>query len=526
MDWTAGYVADIGYSSEYYAELNPVRMTLALLNAGYLPPKIRYACELGFGQGVSVNIHAAAGGDVKWFGTDLLPSHAAFAQGLAGAAASGAELTDESFEEFFARTDLPDFDFICLHGVWSWVSDQNRALIVDFLRRKLRVGGVVYISYNALPGWAAAMPMRELFATHARYMSPPAADSAAKVEAALKHVDGLFAAKPGYTLANPLILERFEKLKVMDRRYLAHEYFNQDWRPMYFTEVVEALSAAKLSFACSANYGDILDELWMTSDQKGLIESAPNEVLGQLTRDFIVNQQFRRDIWVKGAERLPPARLMELVEDNRVVLTCDVKSIQLSQKVNGRDVSLQESVYAPLLEILGDNRPHRIGDLMSALAPRGVQPLEVFQAVMVLVALNHLAPAQEAAAVDAAAPSADRFNAEVIERARHSHSVSSFASPVTGGGVAIDQMALQLLGAFRAGSSSPAEAAQRVWAALSAEGRVVLRNGKALSTPEENLAELTQKAERLLESELALLDKLGVAVNEIRTNSGRDGQSC
>ena len=33
-DWTAGYVADIGYTYGYYTELNPLRVRLAFLNAG------------------------------------------------------------------------------------------------------------------------------------------------------------------------------------------------------------------------------------------------------------------------------------------------------------------------------------------------------------------------------------------------------------------------------------------------------------------------------------------------------------
>ena len=67
---------------------------------------------------------------------------------------ASANLSDESFEEFCRRQDLPDFDFIGLHGIWSWVSDKNRQVIVDFIRRKLKVGGVVYVSYNTQPGWA------------------------------------------------------------------------------------------------------------------------------------------------------------------------------------------------------------------------------------------------------------------------------------------------------------------------------------------------------------------------------------
>ena len=164
-DWTSGYVADIGYTYGYYAELNPARVKLALLNAGLAFPDMGTACELGFGQGVSANFHAAAS-LTSWHGTDFNPSQAGFAQELARMSGSGAQLFDEAFDAFCAR-DLPDFDYIGLHGIWSWISDANRAVIVDFVRRKLKVGGVLYISYNTLPGWGAFAPMRHLLTQHA-----------------------------------------------------------------------------------------------------------------------------------------------------------------------------------------------------------------------------------------------------------------------------------------------------------------------------------------------------------------------
>ena len=35
-DWTAGYVADIGYTYGYYTELNPLRVRLAVLTQRFL----------------------------------------------------------------------------------------------------------------------------------------------------------------------------------------------------------------------------------------------------------------------------------------------------------------------------------------------------------------------------------------------------------------------------------------------------------------------------------------------------------
>jgi hypothetical protein len=145
-DWTAGYVADIGYIYGYYPELNPLRVRLAFLNAGLVAPEIGAACELGFGQGLSANLHAA-GSMLQWHGTDFNPSQAAFAQELASASGSSAQLLDEGFDVFCNRVDLPEFDYIGLHGIWSWISNENRAVIVDFIRKKLKVGGVLVYAY-------------------------------------------------------------------------------------------------------------------------------------------------------------------------------------------------------------------------------------------------------------------------------------------------------------------------------------------------------------------------------------------
>ena len=108
-DWTDGYVADIGYTFGYYTELNPLRVKLAFAYAGLVCPDMGAACELGFGQGLSANVHAAAS-VTQWHGTDFNPSQAGFAQELAAASGANARFYDEAFADFCDRSDLPDFD--------------------------------------------------------------------------------------------------------------------------------------------------------------------------------------------------------------------------------------------------------------------------------------------------------------------------------------------------------------------------------------------------------------------------------
>ena len=56
------------------------------------------------------------------------------------------EISDDSFVDVAYDMELPHL-IICLHGIWSWISDENRKAIVDFCQSKLNVGGVLYASY-------------------------------------------------------------------------------------------------------------------------------------------------------------------------------------------------------------------------------------------------------------------------------------------------------------------------------------------------------------------------------------------
>ena len=151
LERAEGYVEEIPYTYGYQPEIAPAHMAFALAIAGIEAPAVRFACELGFGQGVSLAVNAVAG-DAHWFGNDLLPEHVAHARRLVADTSAKISLTNETFAEFGARTDLPSFDYVALHGVWSWVSASNRAIIVRFLRERLVPGGVVYIGWNTLSG--------------------------------------------------------------------------------------------------------------------------------------------------------------------------------------------------------------------------------------------------------------------------------------------------------------------------------------------------------------------------------------
>jgi SAM-dependent methyltransferase len=509
-DWTAGYVADVGYTFGYYTELNPLRVQLAFLQAGLALPGQGTACELGFGQGLSANVHAAAG-VFQWSGTDFNPSQAGFARELAAASGVSANLFDDAFADFCARVDLPDFDYIGLHGIWSWISDANRAVIVDFVRRKLKVGGVLYISYNTLPGWAAFAPMRHLLTQHALTMGADGAGIVSRIDGALSFADQLLATQPLYTRANPAVPERLAKVKEQNRHYLAHEYFNADWHPMYFADMARWLEPAKLTFACSANFLEHVDAINLTVEHQALLRDIADAHLRQTVRDFLVNQQFRKDYWVKGARKLSPLEQVEALRALRFVLIAPRSLVPL--KVSGAlgEASLSESVYNPVLDLLADHRPRSLGQLEQALAGRGLSFAQLLQAVLVLVGAGFVAPAQDDAQVGRTRKYCDKLNGRLQDKARSSGDIGFLACPLTSGGIPVGRFGQLFLLARAQGHKQPHDWAVFVLNILQAQGQRILKDGRALEGTDENLAELARQAIEFAETQLPMLKALQIA---------------
>lgn len=503
-DWSVGYVTEIDYTHGYYNELNPLNSRLAFLNQGLMTPEFGAACELGFGQGVSVNIHAAAS-QIAWYGTDFNPAQAVFAQDVANASGSEARLYDDAFSEFSSRADLPDFDYIGLHGIWSWISDENRSVIVDFIRRKLKVGGVLYISYNTLPGWGAFVPMRRLLTEHVRVLGQPGQGIIQKINDALDFSERLLNTNPIYSQANPRIKERLNQIHGQNRNYLVHEFFNRDWKPMQFVEMLPWLESAKLQYAGSAHLLDHIDTVNLTADQQALLQAIPDAMFRETVRDFMTNQHFRRDYWVKGARRLSAMEQAEAIRNLRIVLISHRSGIIMKTKGALGEANLTAAIYNPILDLLADHRPRTMGQIEQKLSAHGIGLGQIMQAVMVLAGSGHLTIAQPDEITNKVRKQTMRLNQWLCQKARSSNDIGFLASPVTGGGIAVSRFQQLFLLSLAQGKQQPTDWAQATWPILAAQNQKLIKEGQILETSDENIAELQAQARLFAEQTLPML---------------------
>lgn len=507
--WTSGYVADIGYTYGYYNELNPNRATLGFLSAGYVPPSSGIHCELGYGQGLSINVHAAASGST-WYGADFNPSQAAFAQSLVSSSGSDAHLTDEAFADFCNRSDLPEFDSIGLHGILSWISDENRSFIVDFIRRKLRVGGALYISYNTLPGWATFAPMRHLLSEHASVMGSAGKGIVNRIDGALEFTQKLLDTNPLFARANPSVSDRLKQVTSQNRHYLAHEYFNKDWHPMHFATMKQLLSPAKVDFVCSAHYLDQIDALNLTADQQALLKEIPDMTFKESVRDFMVNQQFRRDYWIKGPRKLSSLEQTELIKQHQILLINFRADISLKISGSLGEANMSETVYAPILDLMSDHKIRSIQEITSAVQVKSVSFAQVVQAVIVLMGAGHVASVQSETQTRKAKQYSSKLNEALIDKAQFSSDITFLASPVIGGGILVNRFQQLFLRAMKNGMTQPKDWAKYVWSVISVQNQRLVKEGKTLETTGENIQELENQAKEFSLKRLPILRALEI----------------
>ena len=508
-DWTSGYVADIGYTYGYYLELNPQRVKLAFLNAGLVAPEFGTACELGFGQGLSANMHAAAS-VCSWHGTDFNPAQAGFAQELAAASRANAHLYDEAFDEF-AKRDLPEFDFIGLHGIWSWVSDENRAVIVDFIRKKLKVGGVLYISYNTLPGWGYFAPMRHLMTEHAEVIGAEGLGIVSRIDGALDFSEKLLATNPLFAKANPWVNDKIKQIKDQNRHYLAHEYFNRDWHPMHFATMAKWLEPAKLTYACSAHYLDFVEAVNLTPEQQAFLGDIHDPMFKQTVRDFMVNQQFRRDYWVKGARNMTTLDQAQGLRAQCLLMTAHRSAVTLKVTGSLGEANLTESIYAPVLDLMADHKVRSIAQIEEVIKDSGISFAQLIQVVLVLCGNGTLTAVQDDAAITKAKKHTDALNRHLMLKAQSSNDITFLVSPVTGGGVTVGRFLQLFVLAMQQGKKKPEEWADFVAQILTSQSQKIVKDGKPLHTQEDQLAELLSQANEFAQKQLPILKALQFA---------------
>ena len=307
LNGLAGYVTDVPYVYGFKPMLAPAWLDLVAIIGGVTPPSREGGfawCDLGCGQGVTAAILAATHPAGSFHGVDAMPVHIEHATRLAAEAdAANAQFHTADFAAARALP-LPRFDYIVAHGVYSWVDRPVRAELRRLIDGHLKSGGLVYVSYNALPGWTADLPFQHLARELAADLP---GDSAARFAGAAATLGKLADAGAPSLASSYLIDELRERPADYRPGYLVHEFMHAGWQPLYVTELRRDLREIGLVPVGSALLAENFDRWMLGRRARALVAGIADPDRRELVRDFCMHQRFRCDVFARDAAPLAPA---------------------------------------------------------------------------------------------------------------------------------------------------------------------------------------------------------------------------
>jgi SAM-dependent methyltransferase len=513
MDWTSGYTSDIEYTAGFYREQSPSYLNFVCSLNGYesiaLDRPYTY-CELGCGRALTSIILAATNPLGVFYATDFNPAHIAGAREIASISQiPNLHLIEDSFESMAAglAPDLPKFDFITLHGIYSWVTAENRQHIVQFISRYLKPGGVVYVSYNAMPGWSMALPLQRLLVEHA---DRSLGRSDALIKSAATFLQQLEGAQAGYFKANPGLKPRLEMLANGNLNYLVHEYLHKDWQPLYFADVAKDLAQAKLDFVGSADLALAYPALFFTPEKLDLINGGGDAVFRETIKDYFLNTSFRKDVYVRGARSMPALRQKETLQELHMVTVVPRHGVHLKLKLGNAEIDARPDIYLPVMDALSHG-PKSLHELSRLPALQALSPVTIWQVAALLVASGQAAICNAQQSGDSVG-AAQRLNRVIASQARYGDELQALASPLCGSGLATNHPERLMFSALIE-SDLPLDAqqlAQKVWDSMQLSGRRMAKDAKPIQDDAENLKAIRTLAEATLVHQMPLWKTLGI----------------
>jgi SAM-dependent methyltransferase len=424
--WNAGYITDIPYTSGWYGQQSPLMMALTcqLCSVNVPMPKAGDSIsllELGCGQGFGAMVQAASNPGWRVTAVDFNPAHIAAAREWAAEAG----LTNVTFIEADLATlaedqacqDIPEADFVTVHGVWSWVPRTVQDGIVRLLRSRLRAGGVLHLSYNALPAWGPAIGLQRIIRESGRRLGWR---SDRQAEEGLAVVKALLAADARQLERAPFAKALLKGLEAAPASYIAHEYMNEHWQPCFMQDVAAALSDAKLEWVGSSQLTENFPALTLTDEQRKVADRFEDPLMREMVKDMCLDRSLRHDVFVRGARRFDNAARDAALMDVVIGMNVHPNELPLEVEVPAGQAQFNAAFYKPIVQ-MASRGAARVGDLLALpdVDGRRDNPAELLG---MLVGVNLAYPVLRPGADPE--PGAMRFNHVACRRLARSEALS------------------------------------------------------------------------------------------------------
>ena len=286
---------EIPYTQNIYQQTQPNTLaTLAILR-DHLPPAISHCrvLELGCAQGNNLIAMAQTIPHGFFVGID----HSATQIAAGNALIAQLHLVNIQLKCLDLQTITPEFgtfDYIIIHGVYSWVAPPVREKLLAICRDNLQPQGIAYLSYNTYPGWQSDEMLREILLFHLQQITSPI-ERLKKAKQLLKSLSDSIALRyDNYALS---LKNKLQHLLQLPDNYFAHEHLEEYNDAVFFHQFIQQVQRYDLHY---------LTDLQTYMDNSLWDENSEDFIAQQQYQDFLSNRRYRETLLCRREIASPP----------------------------------------------------------------------------------------------------------------------------------------------------------------------------------------------------------------------------
>ncbi|WP_353571361.1 class I SAM-dependent methyltransferase [Candidatus Albibeggiatoa sp. nov. BB20] len=261
---------------------------------GLQPPLVLKSriLDLGCGDGTNIIGIAQSMPQAECIGIDFSPKQIEMGQAVVdGAGLTNVRLHCADINAMDAAA-LGKFDYIVLHGTFSWVAPETQEKILDICHQNLTPNGIVYVSYNVYPGWYMQRVVRDLMIFHTEPVTN-IRDKVNEARAVVSFVKQHNESKDG--VYGKLLDEMSALVAKQPDDHIGHEYLEEHNHPYYFHQFLAKIQNKGLEYVTDVEFRRYLPTDYET------LESYEEMFRGDIFSreqylDFFHNRNFRSSV--------------------------------------------------------------------------------------------------------------------------------------------------------------------------------------------------------------------------------------
>lgn len=356
---------DLMYESGAFPQtaINNLEARARLMGLQPAPAANAKVLELGCSMGGNIITQALYYPDAEFIGIDL--SGRQVAQGNAIIEKMG--LKNVRLEEKDILTideSFGKFDYIIVHGIWSWVPDAVKDKIFSICRNNLTEHGIAYISYNVYPGWKRQEQLREIMYFAGRDVLEETLEARTRKGLdALKALAEILENDKG--LGGGGKLPAIQKILNHNFYYIAHEYMEAFNDPIYVNGFIEWANRHRLAYIGDTDL-HVSFVSWMAEHtrERILALAGGDYIAKEFYSDILSDRQFRRSLLCRE-------EVGDAVRRDESVAVEVIESLNFRPARGERiDFDENDTLLSGIRDVMKTGEPFKTEDVAANLARR------------------------------------------------------------------------------------------------------------------------------------------------------------